>query len=440
MHALEELPRRHRDTERQKERSSRYVSLFLRGGSLCWLMFLLVFAFLPSYSQEKKEPLGSSLKRLKWDPAKRAAVEKEADAKKAAKEKGNADVLRVETVLAVFDLLVLDQNRRPVEGLKKEDFIVTEEGAPQEIGTFAYGQDAKARSIVLLLDYSGSQLPFLDNSLSAARNLIEQLRPVDEMAIVTDDVRLLIDFTSDKKALQHALDRFRQRFDVFQTLGKSEQYSSLFSALRELVREKERPIILLQSDGDELNLLQADEYLPPAQRLGKDKPFSFSDILQQALRVQATIYTIIPGLQITGLPVERQLSRAKILHKQNVDAHMDHARPDPLLNSSGQEILIEEPVPSYQREYYQKIVDRLVVQQDALRAAARLTGGASYFFERPAQAANIYSRILADINQRYVLGYYPAQPPPRGTLRTAKVEIRNHPEYTVRGRTSYYAK
>jgi VWFA-related protein len=407
---------------------------------LALLVLLLVFTFFPSYSQEKKEPLGASLKRLKWDPAKQAAVEKDANPQKSPKGKAEGDVLRVETVLAVFDLLVLDQNRRPVEGLKKEDFIVTEEGAPQEIGTFAYGQDTKARSIVLILDYSGSQLPFLDNSLSAARNLIEQIRPMDEMAIVTDDIRLLIDFTSDKKALQNALDRFRQRVDVFQTLGKSQQYSSLFSVLREMVTTKERPIVLFQTDGDELNQLQSDEYLPPAQRMGKDRPYSFSDITRQALRVQATIYTVIPGLQVAGLPLERQLSRAKILHKQNVDARMDLLFQDPLVDANGQQVLIEAPVPPAQREFYQQIAERLALQQNAMRAAARLTGGASFFLERPAQAAGIYARILADINQRYVLGYYPAQAPQSGSLRAAKVEIRNHPEYTVRGRTSYYGR
>jgi hypothetical protein len=48
-------------------------------------------------------------------------------------------------------------------------------------------------------------------------------------------------------------------------------------------------------------------------------------------------------------------------------------------------------------------------------------------------------RILADINRRYVIGYYPSNKALDGKLRQTKVEVRGHPEYVVQGRRSYFA-
>jgi hypothetical protein len=57
--------------------------------------------------------------------------------------------------------------------------------------------------------------------------------------------------------------------------------------------------------------------------------------------------------------------------------------------------------------------------------------------EQPDQADKIYSNILAGMNLRYVLGYYPTNPAQDGKIRKLKIEVRNHPEYKVFGRESY---
>jgi hypothetical protein len=69
---------------------------------------------------------------------------------------------------------------------------------------------------------------------------------------------------------------------------------------------------------------------------------------------------------------------------------------------------------------------------------SKLTGGWADFVEGPTQAAAVYSRILSDINRRYVIGYYPTNKEHDGRRREVKVEVRGHPEYTVWGRKSYY--
>jgi VWFA-related protein len=101
----------------------------------------------------------------------------------------------VETDLVVFDAQVRDRHGRVITGLTQNDFIVTDEGERQTIGHFSLGSDLTVpRSIVLVIDYSGSLRSYLNQSIDAAEVLIGQLGPKDRMAIVTDDVKAAVQF------------------------------------------------------------------------------------------------------------------------------------------------------------------------------------------------------------------------------------------------------
>ena len=118
------------------------------------------------------------------------------------------EVVRVNTLMTLLDVTVTDAaGARFVEGLTKDDFVVVEDGVAQQLDTLTRGDDAVRlpRSFVLIIDWSASLLPYLDESLKAARALVEQLAPDDEMAVVTDDVKLVVGFTRDKRRLKSAL-------------------------------------------------------------------------------------------------------------------------------------------------------------------------------------------------------------------------------------------
>jgi hypothetical protein len=80
-----------------------------------------------------------------------------------------------------------------------------------------------------------------------------------------------------------------------------------------------------------------------------------------------------------------------------------------------------------------------VNNQEAAARVAELSGGWAEFLNSPERATAIYERILADINNRYIIGYYPTNKERDGKLRKVHIEVRNHPEYKVHGRESYYA-
>jgi VWFA-related protein len=388
-----------------------------------------------SPTQERRRPkdFGSSLKRLKWDDKKKEAVEAD-DARR--KEKGaevDDGVVRVETSLVVTSVLVLDPRGRAVSGLTREDFVVSEDGRPQEVSVFAPGDSARTpRSVVLILDYSGSLGAYLKMSIEAAKVLVEQLRPGDRMAIVTDDVKLFVDFTSDKSLLKEKLESIKSLATGNDPMhgwgaGHSIQYSALLAVLRELFDEEDvRPVVVFQTDGDELTILRRPGGEDRSSTLRR--PFSLADVYRAAELSRATVYSVIPGPRLIGLSSDERLKRGLgILEAQDLAAQAAGGPPRATLWRS-------LPVAQIERA-----VERLHTMQKALAVLAEMTGGWTAFLEAPSQAAEIYSRVSADIGHRYVVGYYPANKTRDGARRKVSVEVRGHPEYTLVGRKSYRA-
>jgi VWFA-related protein len=377
----------------------------------------------------KRGEFGSSLGRLRWDPLKKASVETGAAAAAAgAGEAGEDEVVRVQSTLVTTDVLVLDKDGRAVRGLTRDDFVVTEEGRPQPLTTFATGDDARRpRSVVLVIDYSGSQLPYLNTSIEAAKVLVDQLHPADSMAIVTDDVSLLADFTRDKARLKEALDSLVKRADDDRRFGASRQYSALMAVLRELVVGRERPIVIFQTDGDEFPFLRPLAPDTPGGIKSRAVEFGLADVIAAAERAHATVYNIVPGLRLFGLPPDAQIERAKASLKDQFTP----ARPAPLAQAP-----VSRGVPA---AWFNEYVERLLKAQTALEGLSKLTGGWTEFLEEPGQAAQVYARILSDVNNRYVLGFQPTDKAHDGRRHRVGIEVRGHPEYTVWGRKSYYA-
>src|ERR687890_559628 len=79
---------------------------------------------------------------------------------------------------------------------------------------------------------------------------------------------------------------------------------------------------------------------------------------------------------------------------------------------------------------------RLKIQR-SLVDLAKMSGGWAEFLETKAQTASIYNRILADLNLRYIIGYYPSNKNHDGKKRQITIEVKGHPEYLISSRNSY---
>lgn len=385
-----------------------------------------VAAQTPAEKNKSREPFGSSLKRARDEVQKQANDE----SRQALDDIGPQpeETIKVETLLVTLDVIVTDEKEsRFITGLKAEDFVISEDGVTQQIATLTPGDDASKlpRSIVLVFDWSGSQRPFLEESVKAAKILVDQLAKTDEMAIVTDSIYLMTDFTKDKKRLKNSLDALlKQTKNGWR--GQSKQFSALLATLRELIDVRtRRPIIIFQTDGDESSNLKD----PPGMRSTAPGVYYMSDIYREVERSRVKIYTVIPGQKLFGIPDSEVEARAPAIMEKILESWYK-------LNKRAERPAIPPQIPGQILKMFMKMY---VNNQEAAARVAELSGGWAEFLERPEQAAGIYARILSDINNRYIIGYYPTNKERDGRLRKVHIEVRNHPEYKVHGRQSYYA-
>src|SRR5437016_14212201 len=129
-------------------------------------------------------------------------------AAKAPALPGEAEVVKVDVDLVTVDALVLQKNTaRVVGGLRREDFLLYEDGVKQEITHF--GQDSLPLSVLLLIDRGGCLDPFGSVVHRAATDAVNRLKPVDEVAVMTyhDTTRLLQGFTRNRMLIEDALNR-----------------------------------------------------------------------------------------------------------------------------------------------------------------------------------------------------------------------------------------
>ena len=117
------------------------------------------------------------------------------------------ETIKTDVDLVTVDALVLQKNTARVVGdLAKDDFVISEDGVPQTITHFS--QSEMPLSVLLLIDRGGCLDPFGDNVRHAAFGALEQLKPTDEVAVMTyhDTAELQQRFTTNRADVKRALD------------------------------------------------------------------------------------------------------------------------------------------------------------------------------------------------------------------------------------------
>ena len=126
---------------------------------------------------------------------------------------GSQTVIRSGIDLVNVTATVTDKDGRFVRGLTQEDFLIRDDGDPQEIVSFSAQRVPVSLGIVL--DVSGSMT---DVQMSTARRAIRRfaydlLEPDDELFLAefAGSTQLLQTWTTDRGTLDRALDRVRDR-------------------------------------------------------------------------------------------------------------------------------------------------------------------------------------------------------------------------------------
>ena len=150
-----------------------------------------------------------------------------------------------ETSLISIDVTVTDRRGRPVEGLRKEDFAVFDDGVEQAVSFFSH--ENRPISWALVLDKSGSMSTMMEDVYRAALHSIEAGTAEDDVLVLTfnNDVDLLQDFTSDRAMLLKSIRSLR-------ATGMTALYDAVALGLDRVRRGRhEKKVLVLVTDGDD---------------------------------------------------------------------------------------------------------------------------------------------------------------------------------------------
>ena len=160
---------------------------------------------------------------------------------------------------------VTDGRRQLVRGLSPTDFLVTEDGVPQELTVFS--RERLPISLAILMDTSSSMDGRMDTAQAAATRLVRSLHPGDEVQVIQFNHRAVVaqPFTADLAAVERAIASGRPA-------GATALYTALYVALKDLARrvdpavQRRQAVVVLSDGSDTVSHVSEEQVMELARR------------------------------------------------------------------------------------------------------------------------------------------------------------------------------
>ena len=319
------------------------------------------------------------------------------------------DVIKVNTTLVTLPVSVMDRDGKYVPNLRKEDFRLWEDGVEQNVAFFSSVD--KPFSVVLMIDTSGSTRTRLDEIQEAAITFVNQLRPDDQVMIVSfdDQIKVLSEFTTNRNFMREAIRRTRPG-------DGTKLYDAVDLVMNQrLNRGPGRKAIVLFTDGVDTTSRHA----------------SYASNLRDAEELDALIYPVqydtyqdMSGGRGSGYPGSGRWpnSNSDVLGQ--------------ILGGifGGGSVRVGRGggggggIGRSKREY--DLANRY------LDDLAQKSGARKYQGDSSQNLAYAFANIAEELRRQYSLGYYPKTPTQAGQRRQIRVRV-NQPNLAVRTRDSY---
>lgn len=338
------------------------------------------------------------------------------------------DVVRVETQLVSVPAVIKNSAGRPVAGLRRDNFVVFEDGEQQSISNF--GTTEAPFEIALLLDTSGSTREDVTLIREAAMAFINSLRSGDRVAIVafnTDRqgsdqiavVEVLSPLTSNRKLLQRAIGNVG-------SANGTPFYDALNRIATEIFREPPseevigRRAVVALTDG-----VDSASDTDFAAARGKLTRAGIASYFIQVNTEDFVEDRLLKDCQDDGrlsLSVKQlQRYRAIFIPRARSEDYVDFCKMG-------------------QFERMQISRDLYNLARREMNELAKASGGKNFTAATLADARAAFGQVATEIGTQYSLGYYPTNKARDGKFRTIRVEVRGLTEKPqVRAREGYYA-
>ena len=289
-----------------------------------------------------------------------------------SEEVEEGDVVRVNTTLITVPVSVTDRTGKYIPNLHQQDFRIYEDGVEQQIAYFA--PVTKPFTVALLLDTSASVYFKLQDIQDAVIAFIDQLRPDDQVMIITfnSQVEVLSEATKDRASLRDAVRRTRTR-----------PRTLLYSAVDFVINQRfnniqGRKAIVLFTDG-----YATDEF---PNRRNQGQPRLYAKTIHDA--------------EESGVPVY-------LIHYE-----------------------VNWPITDERRAEIKRVA------YNYIQEITRKTGGRLYRGDTLESVADAFTAITNELGYQYSLGYYPTNRAQTNRRRQIRVRV-NRPDLVVQARDSY---
>jgi VWFA-related protein len=289
------------------------------------------------------------------------------------------ETVRIDSDLVDLKVSVIGTMNSLVPMLQQKDFVVLEDGTPQEISFFA-AADAPF-DLVLLLDLSASNDKTLKMIRNSARRFVEATRPTDRIAIVsfTEQPALYSSFTLDRIKLKKSIG------EMDDATGGTKFWDALDWVIKVLIPQgsNRRSAVVVMTDG-------VDNALPNVYGDGSQTPFE--KLLEDVRNSESIVFPIYLDTE-----------------EENVKRH-------------------HIPRAAY----------ALAREQLALIASA--CGTPMYRAAKPNDLDQVYAQVVRDLSTVYSIGYRPTNKSLDGKWRSVEVQLVQRPDLFARTKRGYYAK
>jgi Ca-activated chloride channel homolog len=326
------------------------------------------------------------------------------DGAKDASPASNA--MQVRTLAVPVTCTVSTEDGAALPGLRREDFRVFDDGAPQPISFFdASNQPA---SVALVIDASPSVLRDSEEMKKAADALIGALAPLDQAAVVDFSAHtyLQLPFSDVREQIRRAVARVDVR-ELLNDTGGSNIYEAVYLAAQQLFPGRTgRKAILLLTDGQDSGLGLTLDPASAAPGPGRSANRLTFDDVARTLAAQ--------DIQVFAVSTQ---TRPKVM----TPAWLEEHEIATIISTNARTL----DIPPYTL-YLAELVRR--------------AGGQLYFLRETATMADTFREIAEKIRAEYTLGFYPPQGPAgtRVGWHSLRVEVIDQPGARVAHRAAYY--
>jgi len=269
-----------------------------------------------------------------------------------ARASQEAPTFSVAVNLVKIPVSVFDQNGAPASDLNGGDFVLYEDGIPQQIRSF--GIDRNPVSAVLVLDASATVEQESKKIRQAAHDFVAALSREDRFSVISfsDSATLLLDWTDDERRVQKTLRNLEPGI-------RTALYDAMFMAGENQFRGLDgRKAIVLLTD-----------------TLNNQSRVTFSEAAQAIIQSQASLYVVSKTIMVR----KAAKTQRRVLW----------------LNSIYKRLTGDE---NYVDEFFEK-------KEKEMTELAEKTGGRCLFPPDYNAIGNAYSQIATELKNQHFLTY-----------------------------------